>query len=544
MRRMVLSLSFILALIAMCLPATAENDSQMRFCISSPPKTFDPLRVADDASETIRYLTGGVLIRVDRSSQQLVPELASSWRVDKAGKVISFSLRENVRFSDGTPFSAADVAYTVERLMDPELHSPTGDSFRSAPGKVQTHIADSHHISVTFPAPVVGLARLFDQVAILSAQSPQKFAAVLGPYYLAENKAGNYLILNRNPNYWKKDSSGRQLPYINSIRLEIQQNRDKELFRLMRGEIDLINSVNAEGFDLLKNHAPQMAIDAGVSLDSEQLWFNQVPRAPLSDYKKAWFKSARFRRAISAAINREDLARVVFHGHAEPAVSMISPANRLWFNKNLKPHAFDRKLALRELGQEGFRLQENVLRDAGGHVVEFSVVTNSGNKDRERMAAMIQQDLSAIGIRLNIVTLDFPSLIERITRSFNYEACLLGFVNDELDPNAQMAVWLSSADNHQWNPNQKAPATQWEAEIDHLMRDQASSLDPAKRKEDVDRVQQIVWEQEPFIYLVNKHALSAISPALRNARPVILRPQVYWNIDQLAFAPSRSAMRQ
>jgi peptide/nickel transport system substrate-binding protein len=147
----------------------------------------------------------------------------------------------------------------------------------------------------------------------------------------------------------------------------------------------------------------------------------------------------------------------------------------------------------------------------------------------------MQQDLVRIGIRLNVVTLDFPSLIERITRTFNYEACLLGMVNDDLEPNSQMNVWLSSADNHQWNPAQKTPATAWEAEIDKLMRLQASTADFKKRKQAVDRVQQIVWEQEPFIYLVNKEALAGVSPRLHNAAPVALRPQVYWNIDRLTL---------
>jgi len=537
MRRQILLLSWAMAALMTCGYARGQNSGQMRFCLSAQPKTLDPLKVADDASETVRYLTGGVLVRVDRDTQKLMPELATAWRVNRAGNSISFTLRDKVRFSDGSPFTASDVAYTVERLMDPDLHSPTGDSFRSTTGRVQTKVQDPHHVTVTFPAPVVGLDRLFDQVAIMPARSPQNFMAVLGPYYIAENKAGSYLLLKRNPSYWKKDSSGRQLPYIESIRLEVQQNRDRELIRLMRGEVDFINSVNAEGFDLLKSQASQMAFDAGVSLDSEQIWFNQAPTAPLPDYKKAWFTSKHFRRAISSAINREDLARIVFHGHAQPAVSMISPANKFWFNQKLKPHSYDRKLALRELELGGFQLRENILRDAAGHTVEFSVITNAGNKDRERMAAMIQEDLRAIGIRLNIVTLDFPSLIERITRTLNYEGCLLGFVNDELDPNAQMTVWLSSADNHQWNPNQKTPATTWEAEIDRLMREQASSMDPQKRKRDIDLVQEIVWEQEPFIYLVNKHALSAISPNLRNAHPVSLRPQVYWNIEQLALAP-------
>lgn len=522
-------------LFLLLLPLAFSQGSQLRFCLASQPKTFDPLLVADDASETVRYLTGGVLMRLNRKTQQLEPELATAWKLSSTGKSISLALRDNVRFSDGTPFSAEDVAYTMERLMDPALHSPAGDAFRSGEGKVSTRITGKNRITITFSAPIVGLDKLFDQVAILSARSPQKEKSVLGPYYLAENKSGSYLLLKRNPNYWKRDASGRQLPYIDSVRLDIQQNRDIEMLRLTRGEIELINSLDADNYEKLRARAPQMAVDTGVGLDSEQIWFNQVSSAPLPVYKKAWFTSTRFRNAISQAINRDDLSRVVYRGHARPAVSWISPANRAWFNNHLQPHRFDPNGALNLLRQDGFQLANGTLRDREGHPVEFSVITNAGNKSREQMAAMIQQDLAAIGVRLNVVTLDFPSLIERITRTYNYEACLLGLVNDELDPNAQMNVWLSSAENHQWNPGQKSPATAWEAEIDRLMRAQAATFDFKKRKQAIDRVQQIVWEQEPFIYLVNKEALAAVSTSLHNASPVALRPQVYWNIDRLTL---------
>ena len=520
-----------------------QAESQLRFCIGAEPKTLNPLLVDDDASDTVRYLTGGVLMRLNRSSQQLEPELATSWKLGRGGNSISFTLRRNVRFSDGTIFSAEDVAYTVERLMDPALHSPTGDSFRAGTGKVVTQINGNNQVTVIFPAPIVGLDKLFDQVVILSATSPKKEMAVLGPYYVAEDKAGYYLLLRRNPNYWKHDAAGRQLPYIDTVRLDIQQNRDIEMLRLVRGEIDFINSLNAEYYDKLAAQAPQMVFDAGVSLDAEQMWFNQVPGSPLPAYKKAWFRSTAFRRAISESINREDIARVVFHGHARPAVSWVSPANKFWFNAKLQPHPFDQKLALQALTREGFRMQNGVLRDRDGHGVQFSIITNAGNKARERMAAMIQQDLSGIGIQLNVVTLDFPSLIERITRSFDYEACLLGLVNNDLDPDSQMNVWLSSAENHVWNPNQKTPATDWEAEIDGLMHAQASALDVKKRKVAIDRVQEIAWQQEPFIYLVNKNALSAVSAALNNAHPVALRPQVYWNADQLSLGSGASKGR-
>ena len=180
------------------------------------------------------------------------------------------------------------------------------------------------------------------------------------------------------------------------------------------------------------------------------------------------------------------------------------------------------------------------LRDRGGHPVEFSIATNAGNRTRERMATMIQQDLRAIGIAVNVTTLDFPSLIQRISADFNYEAALLGLVNVELDPNSQMNVWLSSSEEHQWNPRQKTPATPWEAEIDRLMRAQAFALDDQTRKHSFDRVQEIAAEQAPFIYLVNKNALVAVSPSLKGTQPVAVRPQTYWNIEQLSFATERA----
>ena len=514
----------------------AQAGGELRFCLRSEPKTFDPLKVEDDASNAIRYLTGGVLVRVNRRSQQLEPELALSWKMSKDGRQISFRLRSGISFSDGTPFSAGDVAYTVQKLMDPALHSPTGDAFRSAAGKVETKVISPSQISITFPAPVAGLDRLFDQVAILSEHSPKKEMAVLGPFVVADYKPGATLILKRNPHYWKTDEQGRSLPYLDSMRLEIQPNRDVELLRFKRGELDLVNSLDGDYFDKLEATSPQLVHDAGPSLDSEQLWFNQVAKAPIPTYKKSWFRSTSFRRAISEAINREDLSRVVYHGHAQPAVGPFSPANKLWFNSNLKPQVYSPDAALKALQADGFRMENGTLKDKEGNAVEFSIITNAGSKPRERMAVLIQDDLQRIGVRVNVVTLDFPSLIERMTQSFDYEAILLGLTNVDLDPNGEMNVWLSSSENHQWNPQQKTPETAWEAEIDRLMREQASSSDVKKRKAAFDRVQEIVVDQEPFIFLINKNALSAVAATVHGAFPVILSPQTFWNAERLTVS--------
>ncbi len=515
--------------------AIAQNGGELRFCLRSEPKTFDPLKVEDEASVTIRYLTGGVLVRMNRQTQALEPELAQSWKVSKDGRQITFKLRRGVSFSDGTPFSAEDVAYTVRQLMDPALHSPTGDAFRSGPGNVETKIISPTEITVMFPAPVAGLDRQFDQVAVLSAHSPKKEMAVLGPFMVADYKPGATVVLKRNSNYWKTDAQGRRLPYLDSIRLDIQPNRDVELLRFKRGEIDLINALDSEYFDKLASTSPQLVHDAGPSLDSEQMWFNEVAKAPLPAYKKNWFRSAAFRRAISEAINRDDLSRVVFRGHAQPAVGPVSPANKFWFDAKLKPKPYSPEAALKALQGEGFRLENGTLKDLSGNDVVFSIITNSGNKYRERMATMIQEDLQKIGIHVNVVTLDFPSLIERMTQTFDYEAILLGLTNVGLDPSEQMNVWLSSSENHQWNPQEKTPETAWEAEIDKLMRAQASSADAQKRKEAFDRVQEIAVEQAPFLYLVNKNALSAVAGSVQGANPVIVVPQTYWNVERLTL---------
>jgi peptide/nickel transport system substrate-binding protein len=149
------------------------------------------------------------------------------------------------------------------------------------------------------------------------------------------------------------------------------------------------------------------------------------------------------------------------------------------------------------------------------------------------MAAVIQDDLRKIGVRVNIATVDFPALIERLNKTFDYEACLLGLVNVDADPMEQMNLWLSSGDQHSWWPRQKTPATPWEARIDQLELQQASEPSRALRKKAVDEVQRIAAEEEPILYLVNPDYLAAISPAVRGVEPVTAPPQILWNVEWL-----------
>jgi len=510
----------------------ADAPRELRFCLGGDPKTFDSLHVSDQNSEVIRYLTGGVLVRVDRAKDQPRPELAESWKIADGGRTITFHLRAGLQFSDGTPLTAADVARTFNTALDPKESSPAGDAFRST-GKVDVTVVSPRDLTIRYAEPKPDIDRLFDQLSI-APPKPGKLPASAGPFFVVEYKPGEFVRLARNPHYWKRDSAGKQLPYLDSIRIQVQPNRDIELTRFLRGETHLILArMNPENFDRAAKEKPAAARNLGASLDSEFLWFNQAPSATVPEWKRKWFTSAAFRHAISASIQRDDLVRIVFRGHAHPGIGPYSPSNRFWFNASLKPLPFDPKGALASLAKEGFALRDGVLRDRDGHAVEFSIVTNSGNRAREAMAAVIQDDLRKIGVRVNIATVDFPALIERLNKTFDYEACLLGLVNVDADPMEQMNLWLSSGDQHSWWPRQKTPATPWEARIDQLELQQASEPSRALRKKAVDEVQRIAAEEEPILYLVNPDYLAAISPAVRGVEPVTAPPQILWNVEWL-----------
>ena len=511
-------------------PAKAPNE--LAWAIRYDPKTFDPAKVDDQSSELVRFLTGGVLLRINRVTQQVEPDLAESYTASPDGRVLTFHLRHGLRFSDGSELTSRDAAWSIGRVLAPATAAPTGEEFL-APKDVKVETLDALTVRVTLPKRVVAIARVFDEIAIEPADRPSEAHVTCGPFTLADYRRGRSVHLKRNPNYWRHDAANAQLPYLSGIRLDVLNNREQEIASFQRGDYDLIDNLPAEYFTVLSKRNPRAVRDLGPSLNTEQMWFNESPASPLPAHEKAWFTNRAFRVAISQAIHRADLARIAYDGHATPAYTFISPANTPWYNKSLNyPHE-DVAAATRLLAANGFHLSGKTLYDAASHPVKFSILTNAGNAARQKMATLIQQDLAALGIEITIVSLDFPALIERLMHTQDYQACLLGLSNVDPEPNSMMNVWLSSSPNHQWSPSEKTPATPWEAEIDKQMQIQSSSLSGPERKRAVDQVQQIVADQQPFIYLVHPNMLYAVSPQLIGVQPAVLSPGLVWNIDMI-----------
>jgi peptide/nickel transport system substrate-binding protein len=511
---------------------------ELAWTIGYDPKTFDPAKVDDQESELVRYLTAGVLLRFNRSTQKVEPQLAESWNLSPDGKVLVFKLRSGLQFSDGSSLKAKDAAWSIRRVLLEATHAPVAEEFLSASG-VTVETPDERTVIVHLPKRVIGIGKVFDEIAIEPAERPSEGRITSGPFVVADYKRSQYVRLRRNPHYQGRDGKGTILPYASGVRLDVLDNHEQEIRLFERGEYDVIDNLPPDYFGMLKQRNPAAVRDLGASLNTEQMWFNQAPGAPLPAWEKAWYQSQVFRVAVSRAIHRADLARIAYEGHATPAYDFISPANGEWYNRAVYVPREDVAAAKAALAGAGFRLNGDTLQDATGHPVKFSILTNAGNAARLKIATLIQEDLKSLGMQVTVVALDFPALIERLMHTQDYEACLLGLENVDPDPNAMMNVWLSSSPNHQWNPSEKTPATAWEADIDRAMNLQAGSLKDAERKQAVDRVQQIVADQQPFIYLVYPNALFAISPRLQGVQPAVLEPGLVWNVESLRLEGAR-----
>jgi len=523
------------------------------------PRTLNPLVAADNPSLEIIGRLHASLVRINRATLETEPELATSWEVSPDGRRYTLILRKGVRFSDGDPFDANDVVFTFQAYLDERVGSPQRDLLIVNGRPIEVARVDDYTVSLTLAAPYAAAERIFDGVPILprhlletahragtladawSLATPPSQVAGLGPFRMEVYVPGQRLVLSRNPHYWKVDRRRTRLPYLDRLAFVPVADESAQAIRLRAGDVQVVSRLGAETFAALAPGADQGAYrlsDLGPGLDYTFLFFNLndvVPaRLPRVSARQRWFRQGDFRRAVSAALDRAAMARLVYGGRAVPIWWHVTPGNRRWMNGDLPRPARSIERARDLLRSAGFSWSDDgALVDDRRQSVEFTLVTNASNRERVRLATHIQDDLRPLGIRVRVVPLEFRALIERVLRSFDYDACLLGLGPGDADPNSEMNVWLSSGAQHLWHPGQSAPATSWEAEVDRLMRQQLVTLDDAERKAIYNRVQTIVARELPIIALVSPHVLVGARAGLANLRPSIVPHHMLWNAEEL-----------
>ena len=173
--------------------------------------------------------------------------------------------------------------------------------------------------------------------------------------------------------------------------------------------------------------------------------------------------------------------------------------------------------------------------------MEFSIVSSTSNIQRTQMATMIQADLKDLGIQVQVVPLEFHSVLDRIFQTHDYEAAILGLGAGDVDPDAEMNIWLSSGNDHVWDIGEPHPATSWESEIDQLMENLLFTTQSKSRKLLYDRVQEILADDLPIICLASPDILVGAKDQVANFKPATLDPHTLWNSQELFFREKKSS---
>jgi len=523
------------------------------------PRTFNPVVAADNPSREILGRLHASLVRINRVTHETEPDVAESWTVSPDGRRYTVTLRSGVRFSDGHPLDAGDVVFTFDVHLDVRTASPQRDLLVVQGSPIRVERVDDRTVAFTLAAPYAAAERLFDGIGILpqhlledahrtgamarawTTATPPDQLAGLGPFRLEQYVPGEQVVLARNPHYWKVDAQGTRLPYLDRLTFLTVPSEDALAIRFQAGDTQAISRFDARHFPVLAQ-TPQAdryrLVDLGPGLEYTFLFFNlnEVDPAALPGVaaRQRWFNDVRFRRAISAALDRDAMVRLVYQRRATPLWWHVTLGNRLWLNASLPRPARSLDHARALLKEAGFTwTPRDGLVDRFGESVAFTIITNASNQPRVQLATVIQEDLRALGIRVTVVPLEFRAVVDRVVRSHDYDAAILGLGGGDVDPNPEMNVWLSSGNNHLWHPAQSAPATPWEAEIDQLMREQLVTRDYGQRKALYDRVQAIVASELPVICLVSPNILVGADARLGNFRPSILPSHTLWNADEL-----------
>ena len=539
--------------------ASPVRGGSLTASIRSEPATFN--RFAPNGNQApvdaLTRLVHASLVRVNRVTGEPEPWLAERWTVSPDGRTITLTLRDGVTFSDGAPFTSADVAFTFQALYDPAVGSSLASGVAVQRKPLQVSAPDPRTVVVTLPSPFAPGVALLDNVPIfpkhllqpaLDARTfgtawgvttaPASMAG-LGPFVIAEYVPGQRMTFARNPRYWRKDASGTSLPYLDRIVMEfLTGGQDAEMLRLQAGTVDVMAVADVRPEDIsalrrLRDEGAVQLIDVGVSVDPNVLWFNLTP-GNAAVKTKPYLQRAEFRQAISYAVDRSAIVNTVFLGAAEPVYGPITAGNKTWYSSSAPTFPHDRARAKALLAGIGLtdRNGDGMLDDEKGRPVRFSILTQARHI-RERTATMVQEQLRLAGIAVDVVALDPASLFGRFGAG-DYESIYYGFQASSFDPAMNLDLWLSGGSAHVWNLGAPEP---WEKAIDALMERQIAAPTLAERQQLLRKAEQIFAENLPQIYFVAPKVTVAMSRRVGGAVPVLLDPKILWNAESLFVRP-------
>lgn len=451
---------------------------------------LDP--VLNDANLDIWVLNSlyDTLLHSTEDGQGIVEGLATGYEASEDGLTFTVTLRDGVKFADGSDITPADVKWSLDRARNPDngIWSFTLESVDSIDTTESGVVLTLNRPDPSLPAALamfnsaVMPQQLFEAMAGATDEEKAKAFAEKpigsGPFMLTEWVRGSYMVMERNPYYWESDEAGVQLPYLDAVRFEIIPEDATRILKLQAGEID-----GAEFIPLSR----VSELEADANLDMQLFPSTKVNyvlmnnRPELNDGTPNPLSDVRVRQALNLATDKDALIQLVTFGTGKAMESYMSSTTPLWAPQPLYPHDVDAAKAL--------------LTDAGfADGFEVTAMALAGNADDAALLTALQQMWAEVGVTLTIEQLDAPTRTERY-RANDFQMRTSAWTNDINDPSqitSYFAIYSVVESLHTGFQS---------AELEALFEASQSELDIAARTDQYAQIQQIYAEEAPIIFL-------------------------------------------
>jgi peptide/nickel transport system substrate-binding protein len=513
--------------------------------VGSDPQTFNPILVTDAVSGELLGDVFESLVRVNPVTTLPEPGLAEKWEIAPDQKSITFHLRRGVRWFDGRPLTAHDVLFTLNVIYDPKVPNSSRPGLLIDGKPLAASAPDDYTVVMRLPKPFAPLMYSIG-ITVIPAHVLEPVwkagnfnhswgintppAAIIGDgaFKMTRYVQNQFARFARNSDYWMKDEKGAPLPRLHGKAVQIIPDANATYLRYLYGQIDIYppraEEVLAVRQRIKTGRLRAKLADIGIDTGERFFCFNRNPRHyvknGVTNPKLTWFTDLNFLRALAHLIDKQAIINLVYHGLAVPAVSDMSPENKLFYNPNLKDYDYDPRLAAQLFETAGYHMVGGRRTDPKGNPIEFNLMTATGSPEADQICVIFKQDLENLGIKVNYQPLEFTTLVEKVESTFDWDCAMMGLTGT-IEPNEGSNFYRSSGNLHLWNPNQKTPATAWEAEIDWLLDEGASEMDTLKRPPYYWKIQEILHDQLAIIQTVRRKDYVSWTDSLEDYRPKV-----------------------
>ncbi len=470
------------------------------------PSNLIPMLASDSASHSIAGLIFNGLVKYD-TDLSITGDLAETWDVSRDGLVITFHLRKGVRWTDGVEFTADDVMFGYRTIIDEKTPSAYKEDYLQVK---KAEVLDRYTFRVTYDKPFAPALTSWGSLVVLPrhllegrdiAKSDMAREPVgLGPYRLAKWVAGQEVDLVANRDYFE----GR--PYLDQYIYRVIPDPATMFLELKTGGIDMmgltpIQYTKQTDTPFFRGNFRKYRYPA---FQYTHLAFNQ---------KHPWFKDKRVRQAIAYGVDKNEIVDVVLFGLGTPATGPYVP-NTWPYNPNVKKYDYNPEKARELLKEAGWQDTDgDGIVDRDGKPFEFTILTNAGNALRKNTATIIQWRLRKIGVKVEIRTLEWSTFINQFIDKKRFAAVLLGW-SIGLDAD-QYDIWHSSKTKEK----ELNFISYSNPEVDALLEKGRRTFDIAERKKAYFRIQEILAEEVPYLFLYVPDATPIVQARIKGIRP-------------------------